>query len=295
MSTLPPVTHLFDFEHTHDKMRPYIMAEFAANGATNLVLTDTLIREVMRTPRFADTLHKDIASAGVKFVDAHVPFGQIEDLNLPFEDQRPAMLMRQKLALGIIADFGVDSITCHVGNTLEAFAEYSLDHLNDCIIRSLDELLPVAEQLGITLAIENIWFPTNTPEKLLAIIRHFNSQNLGLCYDAGHANLMARNRGTEDSSPIKAWQRFGEIQYDTNILEKMLPHVTTCHLHDNNGIWDEHLLPGRGIIDWPRIIGLLKTAPRLKCFQNETIPIRTGASITEVCKTFRELIGNNFE
>jgi len=290
MSTLLPVTHLFDFEHTHDKTRPYIMAEFAANGGTNLVLTDTLIREVMRRPDFAKTLHKDIDSAGVKFVDAHAPFGQIEDLNLPFEDLRPSMLMRLKLVLEIIADFGVNSITCHVGNTPEAFADYSLDHLQTCIIRSLEELLPVAERLGITLAIENIWFPTSTPEKLLGIIRHFNSDSLGLCYDAGHANLMAKDRGAKDSNPIQAWQRFGDIPYDTTILEKMLPYLTTCHLHDNNGIWDEHLLPGRGNIDWPRLISLLKTAPRLKCFQNEVSPIRTGASITDICKTFRKLI-----
>ncbi len=70
----------------------------------------------------------------------------------------------------------------------------------------------------------------------------------------------------------------------------MLPHIATCHLHDNNGIWDEHLLPGRGNIDWPRLINLLKTAPRLKCFENEVIPIRTGASIMDICKTVRKLI-----
>jgi sugar phosphate isomerase/epimerase len=70
----------------------------------------------------------------------------------------------------------------------------------------------------------------------------------------------------------------------------MLPSVTTCHLHDNNGLWDEHVLPGRGNVDWPHVIGLLKKAPRLKCFQNEVIPVRTGASIAEVCKTFNALL-----
>jgi len=199
------------------------------------------------------------------------------------------MLIRQKLALEIIADFGVDSITCHVGNTPAEFAEFSLECLHGSIIRSLDELLPVAERLGITIAIENIWFATSTPEKLLAIARHFNSDNLGLCYDAGHANLMARDRGVETAHPVDAWKRFGPVPYDSQILEKMLSAITTCHLHDNNGVWDEHVLPGRGNIDWPRLIGLLKTAPRLKCFQNEVIPVRTGASIADVCRTFEGL------
>jgi len=291
MSTLPPVTHFFDFQLFDDKTRPYMMAEFAANGATNLVLTDMLVRGIMRTPGFATVLHKDIESAGITFVDAHAPFGVTEDLNLPLEDLRPSMLMRFKLAFEIIADFGVDSITCHVGNTPEAFSEYSLDHLQTCIIRSLEELLPAAERLGIVIAIENIWFPTSTPEKLIAIVKHFNSDNLGLCYDAGHANLMAKDRGAETSGPIRAWERFGPIPYDPEILEKMLPHVTTCHLQDNNGLTDEHLLPGRGNVDWAHIIPLLKTAPRLKCFQNEASPIRNGASISETCRTFRNLIG----
>ena len=286
-----PVTHLFDFEYTNDKTRPYVMAEFAANGARNLVLTDTLIREVVKSPGFAKGLHKDLQSTGTAFVDAHAPFGVVEDLNLPLENLRPAMLMRQQLALEIIADFGVDSITCHVGDTPADFEAYSLDYLHDCILRSLDELLPVAERLGITIAIENIWFATSTPEKLLAIIGHFDSANLGLCYDAGHANLMAKDSGVEKAHPVDAWKRFGPVPYDPRILEKMLPAVTTCHLHDNNGVHDEHLLPGRGTIDWPRIIGLLQTAPRLTCFQNEVIPVRTGASIADVCRTFARLLG----
>jgi sugar phosphate isomerase/epimerase len=195
------------------------------------------------------------------------------------------------LALEIIADFGVDSITCHVGNTPAQFAEYSLEHLHECILRSLDELLPVAERLGITIAIENIWFATNTPEKLLDIAEHFQSDNLGFCYDSGHANLMTKPSDIENSHPKQAWERFGPVPYDSQILEKMLPHITTCHLHDNNGAHDQHLLPGLGTIDWDHVIGLLRTAPRLKCFQNEVIPVRTGASIADVCRVFSELLG----
>jgi len=291
MSADCPVTHIFEFEQTNERMRPYIMAEFAANGARNLVLTSTLIREILKSPGFAKELHRDLASTGTRFVDSHFPFGVVEDLDLPLENLRPAMLLRQKLALEIIADFGVDSIACHVGNTPEQFREYSLEHLHECILRSLDELLPVAERLGITIAIENIWFATNTPEKLLAIAEHFKSDNLGFCYDSGHANLMTKDSGVENSHPAEAWQRFGPVPYDTQILEKMLPHITTCHLHDNNGVHDEHRLPGQGSLDWPRVIGLLRTAPRLKCIQNEVIPVRTGTSIADICRVFGELLG----
>ncbi len=290
MSKLLPITHFIDYVHFNDRTRPYIMAEFAANGEKNLVLTHGLVREVMRSPEFANVLRKDIKSAGVKFVDAHAPYGTLEDLNLPFEDLRPTMLMRFKLALQIAADFGIDSIACHGGGTPEEFSDYSLDHLQTCVIRSLEELLPTAERLGIVIAVENGWTATATPERLLAVLNHFNSDTLGLCYDSGHANVMAKNRGATESNAIKTWERFGEIPYDSKILEKMQPHVTTCHLHDNNGLTDQHYLPGKGNVDWPHIIGLLKTAPRLKYFQNEVPLIYKGASVVEVCRTFRELI-----
>ena len=291
MPETPPLTHLFAFEQTNDKMRPFIMAEFAANGERNLVLSDALVREVMKTPRAGIALRKDLEATGVKFVDAHAPFGVIEDLDLPLEGMRAAMIMRQKLALEVAAELGVDSITMHVGNTPEEFAPFSLEQLHGFILRSLDELLPVAERLGVVIAIENIWFPTSTPEKLLAIIDRFRSPNLGLCFDAGHANLMARDRGAADSNPVQAWQRFGAVPYDETVLDKMLPHITTCHLHDNNGLWDQHLLPGRGEIAWAPLVAKLKTAPRLKCIQNEVNGLYSGASIADTCRVFRSLVG----
>lgn len=291
MSTRPLITHAFNFGDLNDKIRPYLMAEFAANGETNLVLNSNFVRDIMRSPGFAAVLRKDSESSGVTFADAHAPFGTLEDLNLPLEEFRPAMLLRAKLALEITASFNVDNITFHVGNTHRGSAAYALDDLGAYAIRSLEELLPVAERLGITITIENSWVPTTTPERLLAIIHHFNSNNLGLCYDTGHANLMTKDLGLEDSNAIREWKGFGEVVYDSKILEKMLPYVTTCHVHDNDGIGDYHRLPGEGTVDWPYIMGLLKTAPRLKYYHNEVSLLGSGTSIAKTSRFFRELVG----
>lgn len=291
MPHTPPLTHSFAYENMTDRTRQFIMAEFAANGEHNLVLTETLIREVMKNPRFVKTLMKDLNDTGTRFFDAHAPFGTTEDLDLPFGDQRRGMILRQKLALEICSELEVDSITIHVGNTPEAFSAFSLDQLHEFVLRSLEELLPTAASLGITIAIENIWFPTNIPEKLLAFIEHFQSPNLGLCFDSGHANLMARDRGSKDANPVQAWERFGAVHYDADILGKMLPHITTCHLHDNNGLYDEHLLPGRGEIKWESLIAKLKAAPRLKCIQNEIHSFNPGTSIADTCRVFSSLVG----
>ena len=285
MSTLP-ITYLHEFEYFDDKTRPYIFQEFAANGAKHIVLSDTLIRQIMARPAQKQMMLDELSALGMSFKDAHAIFGKNLDLCCPVPEARPEMLARLKLTLNIIASMGVDTITIHTGNET-AYPDYPLETQFECIKRSLDELLPLAEQLGITICIENIWFQINTPERLLAIKECFPTDALGFCYDAGHANLMDKGRDFPESSPYKAW---GSVTptFDNQILEKMLPHVVNCHLHDNDGVTDKHRNIGDGTIDWNHIVPLLKSAPRLKVIQSEIIPIKANnASIKSVCENLQ--------
>ena len=282
-----PVSFLFDFGQTNEKTRPYFMHEFAVNGAKHLVLSNTLISEVMKDYTLQKTLLDEMAAEGLTFADAHATFGPMRDLICPVEEARPQMLLRQKLTLQILADMGVKTITIHTGNETH-YPGYDLEVMYDCMKRSLDELLPMAEKLGIVICIENIWYQINTPERLLGIKKEFPTDALGLCYDSGHANVMDKGRSFPDSNPFKYWKDVPP-QFDDRILEKMLPEVVNCHLHDNNGIIDQHFNPGRGTVDWKHTIGLLKQAPRLQVIQSEVIPIRVHDSIRDICEKFREL------
>ena len=78
-------------------------------------------------------------------------------------------------------------------------------------------------------------------------------------------------------------------EWDDHILEKMLPHVVNCHLHDNHGILDDHIVPGLGNVDWDHVIPLLKTAPRLQVVTCEVIPIRTMSSVRDICESMARL------
>ena len=282
-----PVSFLFDFGQVTDQTRPYVMHEFAANGAKHLVLSNTFISNVMKDYAQQKTLLEEMAAEGLTFADAHAPFGPMRDLICPVAEARPQMLLRQKLTLQIAAEMGVKTITVHTGNETH-YPGYDLEVMYDCMRRSLEELLPFAEQLGITVCIENIWYQMNTPERLLGIKKEFPTDALGFCYDSGHANLMDKGRNFPDSRPYNVWKDVPP-QFDDRILEKMLPHVVNCHLHDNNGIIDQHFNPGRGTVDWKHTIGLLKQAPRLQVIQCEVIPIRVHDSIRDICEKFREL------
>ena len=157
----------------------------------------------------------------------------------------------------------------------------------------MEELLPVAERYGVTICIENIWFPTNTFDELIGHYKYFNSPYLGMCYDAGHANLV-RSVSNDPEQAVNI--AFGQLkmppQWDFEVLEKMLPYIVNCHLHDNDGMRDRHWTPFNGNIDWEKTMKLLAKAPNLRCLQNEVIlPGRdVNSSIHDMCRAFDKLL-----
>lgn len=252
-----------------DRMRHFILASYADAGHTALVLDHgTLGRMILQVQTIRD-IRNEMAQYGLRFVDAHAPFGHFEDLNTSLSECRKPMIERNKAALEICREFGVDTITIHVGNTRQPGTTF--EELHDNLLRSLDELLPVAEACGVTICIENIWHPTNTAEKLLDAIRRFPTEALGICYDAGHANITSgKERGPENHCAAVAKEEGVEPVWNDHLLEDLLPHVVNCHLHDNDGIYDLHHPVGHGTIDWSHIRPLLLSAPRLRAIQNES-------------------------
>ena len=284
-----PVTYFFEFRKVNEQTRPYIMGEFAANGAEHLVLCHDLINMIMADFTVAAKLQKEMDAAGLTFVDAHAPFGQYLDLNNPEPDVRRQLLLRHKLHIQIAADMGVDTMTIHPGNDYY-YPEVPLEKQIGNTIAALDELLPVAEDRGVTICIENIWCRSNTPEKLLEIKAAFPTDTLGFCFDAGHANQMDKGRNFEKNSAADCYVLVGETPvYDDQVGKKMLPHIVNCHLNDNDGQYDTHINLFDGNTDWTKVMRLLRRAPRLKCIQSEVVPVANNIPIRKICEAFRKL------
>jgi len=94
--------------------------------------------------------------------------------------------------------------------------------------RSVEELLRIAEPLGVRIAVEVI---PNELSRAGSVV-HFIEDDLdgvGICLDFGHAHL--------DGDVIDA-------------VETVSEHLIATHLHDNRGRRDDHLLPFDGTIDW---------------------------------------------
>ena len=97
------------------------------------------------------------------------------------------------------------------------------------LVRSLEALAPVARRLEVQLAIELIPNALSTATALVDLAESDIDAELGICMDAGHARLM------------------GDV---VDQIETCSGHLIATHLHDNRGRTDDHLVPGKGSIDW---------------------------------------------
>jgi sugar phosphate isomerase/epimerase len=90
-----------------------------------------------------------------------------------------------------------------------------------------------AEKLGVTLALENTW--DDRPEVIEYLIDLLPGAGAGICLDTGHLNAFSR------LSIGAWWDLIGE-------------RVVALHLHDNDGLSDDHLAPGRGTFDFEELV-----------------------------------------
>jgi len=89
-------------------------------------------------------------------------------------------------------------------------------------------LVDHAEKNGVKLAFENL----NAPEFLFKTLDYFTGDNIGFCYDVGHAYCKT---------------------HDVDYMSRLGKRLMCTHIHDNHGGPDEHLLPFEGIVDFRRM------------------------------------------
>jgi sugar phosphate isomerase/epimerase len=94
--------------------------------------------------------------------------------------------------------------------------------------RSIEELLRIAEPLGVQIAVEVIPNELSRPGSIVHFVED-DLDGVGICLDFGHAHL--------DGDVLDA-------------VETVSEHLVATHVHDNNGRTDDHLLPFAGTIDW---------------------------------------------
>jgi sugar phosphate isomerase/epimerase len=88
--------------------------------------------------------------------------------------------------------------------------------------------------------VENIPNELSAPERLVEFIRVSHLDDVGVCFDTGHAHMMS------------------DV---ASAFETVKNYVQSTHIHDNKKDKDSHLWPGEGSIDWKQTLELLSQAP----------------------------------
>jgi len=141
-----------------------------------------------------------------------------------------------KRALEIAEQIPFRFLIQHIGTGNETFD----DRKFEAAMTSIEHLRAFAKPLGVRILLENIPNELATPDKLVELIQSAHFDDVGVCFDFGHAHIM--------SSVAEAF-------------EIVKPHVRSTHVHDNGKDRDAHLWPGEGSINWKEAMELLRSAP----------------------------------
>lgn len=92
-------------------------------------------------------------------------------------------------------------------------------------LKTWKPLVKEAEELGLTLAVENVF--EDDPESLTMLLEAIDSPRFRFCFDTGHHHVFGK-------TPVSDW------------LEALGAYLWEVHLHDNHQAMDEHLPVGEG-------------------------------------------------
>jgi len=186
----------------------------------------------------------------------------------PDRREREFAVLHISKTLRFAAEVGAKVVVCHSGNV--DMPKYSFDlvrmaahgeqfgepyeHLKlkaqiardkkaprqiDYLAESLDKLLPVIQETGVLLALENLPTWEAIPSELESeqLMKRFFSGGIRLWWDIGHAQIR-ENLGFINAS---RW------------LRRLAPHIAGMHIHDVAPPGRDHLMPPRGNVDFPAL------------------------------------------
>jgi sugar phosphate isomerase/epimerase len=189
---------------------------------------------------------------GLKLLNLHGSHGKQRFWVSLDENQRKAGIELVQNRVEMTARLGGEVIIMHIPTTAPAEQRPAF---MDQIRRSLDDIQPFVKAQGIRMALENMI--REDFEMLDVLIPEYDPAFLGFCYDSGHANMGGKG-----------------IQG----LEGLKERLIAVHLHDNDGLGDQHKIPFTGTVDWQRLMDVIRSSAYQNCINLEVLIRDTGLS-----------------
>ena len=227
----------------------------AGFGAADVNLNDHYsYRDIVtgqRSPVFSGPLEESLAvfkpyrdaaeKYGVLNAQAHAPF---PSWVAGMEEQNDYLITVLERSVEICGFLGCPRLVVHpffggYDESLTAEAEWDLN------MDRYARLIPAARKHGVTICLENMFIGHNRKlyqaccSDFTVACRYVDALNalagqelFGFCLDTGHALLLGK-----------------DIR---QVIRQLGQRIKCFHLHDNNGIEDQHLAPYMGVMDWDR-------------------------------------------
>ena len=188
-----------------------------------------------------------VESRGLKIRTMHAPSGHttLGTTNKEWRKQEIATLHNYILFLSDLG--GTDMVIHPIPNPKiveNAFDPETADLVKEGVSISLDRLVPVAQEAGIRINLENLPYRCNYPYLTMATLRPlvdpYPSEHLGLILDTGHVGVLGNDIVEE--------------------IRSAGSRLCGTHLHDAEGKEDgsDHRGPTRGYLNWDDLLATLK-------------------------------------
>src|SRR6185295_18533178 len=191
-------------------------------------------------------LQQWLAEAGLELRSVHAPVAErftggrwsgTLSIASADPDARARAMIEAERALHIARRIAVPVLVAHLGvpRSQPRDPEVGVQDTRAAARRSIEELMRLAQPLGVRIAVEVLPNELSRAGSLVHFVEEdVNGDDLGegagICLDFGHAHI--------DGDVVDA-------------VETVSEHLIATHVHDNAGRSDDHLLPFDGTIDWP--------------------------------------------
>lgn len=148
---------------------------------------------------------------------------------------RAADIARLLTHVDISAQLGVRTVVMHPGGVPADASPDDAARIRKLNVEAFRRIGDFGAERGVRIGIENLMCPgARTIDQMLDVLSAVDHAAVGITLDTSHANVSA----IDIPAAIRNWASL----------------LFATHISDNNGRGDQHLVPGRGTIDWPGVM-----------------------------------------
>lgn len=237
------------YVHIRERLHPGLLDGFVRGGAQGVEIFAARGHFDYTNPQHVREIGSWFrGTPGVEFHSMHSPMHSDYDwgrsgapaLNIASRERKARVdaMDEIKRAIEVAEHAPFRFLIQHIGTSGESFDMFKFD----AALSSIEHLRAFAKPLGVRVLLENIPNELSTPERLVELLRTSHFDDVGVCFDFGHAHI---GDGVEPS------------------FELLKTYIRSTHTHDNKKDRDAHLWPGEGSIEWTKAMEMLRSAPQV--------------------------------